>query len=240
MSEPIKELHLNHFASVKVITIGNEKTPLLVIDNFANNLEELIALAGNSEEFSQQASDFYPGIRKKMPESYGDQLSHLYHSIVSSNFNIKQTTQAKTILSAFSITTTTPNKLKPIQMVPHFDSTTNSQFAVIHYLCDQIHGGTSFYRHKATGFERITEQRIAQYGQLLKQQAVAEKLHLKAQYIEGDTALFQRVYSVEAKMNRAIIYPSNLLHSGNIRQISDLSSCPKNGRLTVNSFIVIE
>ncbi|PAJ72138.1 hypothetical protein CJF42_22865 [Pseudoalteromonas sp. NBT06-2] len=42
MSDLIKELALNNFASVKVITIGNEKTPLLVIDNFANNAQRLL------------------------------------------------------------------------------------------------------------------------------------------------------------------------------------------------------
>jgi len=240
LSDLIKELALNNFASVKVITIGNEKTPLLVIDNFANNAQAFITQASNGEEFSQQASDFYPGIRKQMPASYGTQLSNLYHSIVCSNFSIKQTAQAKTILSAFSITTTPPNKLKPIQMVPHFDSTANKQYAVIHYLCDKAHGGTSFYRHKSTGFERITEQKISQYGQVLKQQALAENLHLKAQYIEGDTPLFERIFSVEAKMNRAIIFPSNMLHSGNIKPEAGLISCPKKGRLTVSSFIVIE
>lgn len=233
-------LKLNDNTSIKVITVGHEKTPLLLIDNFACNIEEFINLAANSNEFCPQASDFYPGIRQKVPAIYGQQLCHLYSAIIKSTFNLKQVAQAKTTLSAFSITTTPTNELKPIQMVPHFDSTTCTQFAVIHYLCEQAHGGTSFYSHKETGFERITKNRISQYGQLLKQQAMNENLHLNPHYIKGSTALFEHIYSVEAKMNRVIIYPSNLLHSGNIRPEQGLSSCPKTGRLTISSFMVIE
>ena len=42
---------------------------------------------------------------------------------------------------------------------------------------------------------------------------------------------------VEAKLNRAVIYPSNVLHSGDIQTDLGLSNDPKKGRLTISSFI---
>jgi len=231
------DIQLNSDTAVKIINIGNENYPLLLIDNFANKAQDLITLAGNGEHFNRQAEDFYPGIRQDMPASYGAQICALHGQLIKSYLGLEQTAKADTVLSAFSITTTPPEQLKPIQMVPHFDSTSNQQFAVIHYLCDESHGGTSFYRHKQTGLERITEQKLAQYSQLLKQQAMAEKIHLNSEYITDETSLFEQIYTVKAKMNRAIIYPSNALHSGDIQRATTLSANPKQGRLTISSFV---
>jgi 3-hydroxymyristoyl/3-hydroxydecanoyl-(acyl carrier protein) dehydratase len=234
------DIQLNSDTSIKVINIGNENYPLLLIDNFANNAENLITLAGNGEHFCQQDQDFYPGVRQNMPATYGSQICALHGQLIKFYLGLEHTKKANTVLSALSITTTPPERLKPIQMVPHFDSTSNQQIAVIHYLCDDSHGGTSFYRHKQTGLERITEQQLPQYSQLLKQQAIAEKLHLNSQYISSETSLYEKIHTVKAKMNRAIIYPSNALHSGDIQRAKKLSANPKQGRLTISSFIYFE
>jgi len=46
---------------IRASTIGVEKAPLLVIDNFVADAEELVRLAA-LERFSEQ-SRYYPGIR---------------------------------------------------------------------------------------------------------------------------------------------------------------------------------
>ena len=99
------------------------------------------------------------------------------------------------------------------------------------------HGGTAFYRHQYTGFERIDAARLPSYATLLKQQAMAARLHENPSYISGDTELFQQIAKVEARVNRAIIYPGNLLHSGDIRQIGANAADPAHGRLTISSFL---
>lgn len=58
--------------------------------------------------------------------------------------------------------------------------------------------------------------------------------------MNGSNNMYEQIYSVEAKMNRAIIYPSNALHSGNINPVMGLSSEPRKGRLTIGSFIEIK
>ena len=236
------DIQLNTKMETSLKFVGDERIPVLVIDNMITNPIELIDLACSAESgeqrFQQQNSDYYPGIRKVTPLSYNEQVCHLL-SLFKTSFGLPNASQAELIMSAFSLTTTAVEQLRPIQMLPHFDTPADSQFAMVHYLCDQEHGGTSLYRHKSSGFERISIERLSSYRQQIKKQAIAEKLHESPKYIAGDTCLFKQIHSVDAKMNRAVIYPSNALHSGNIRPEMGLLSDPKKGRLTISSFILI-
>ena len=235
---------LNSAMKVTFTYVGDEQVPLWIINDFVTFPKQLVELADDGQEnnvhsdnqFRQQNSDFYPGIRKTSPTGYGDMLSELV-SLIKQEPQFSKYTVLNPIMSAYSIATTAPNILRPIQMLPHFDAPISNQLAVVHYLCDEQHGGTSFYRHRNSNFEQITQSRVHQYQTKLKQQAVAEKLHLKPQYINGTTDLFEQIYCVEAKFNRAIIYPSNALHSGNINADAGLNSAPSKGRLTISSFI---
>ncbi|MDX2367350.1 MAG: DUF6445 family protein [Colwellia sp.] len=235
----MSSMKVNLKDKIEVLFIGQESTPLIILDDFITEPEALISLACDDNPYHAQSTDYYPGIRKPLPPSYGELLSSQLFYLLKNTYQLKGAVAAKTILSAFSISTTPPNQLRPIQMLPHFDTTENTQFALVHYLCDVKHGGTSFYRHKQTGYERVTNTRFPQYTTLLKHQAKAENLHLSPAYITNNSSLFERIYSVEARKNRVVIYPSNLLHSGNIQPQQGLSSDPRKGRLTISSFISI-
>lgn len=235
----ISSMKINLKNNIEVLFIGQESTPLIILDNFVTEHEALMSLACDDSPYHAQPTDYYPGIRKPAPPNYGELIcSHLFE-LLKNTYQLQDAITAKTILSAFSISTTPPNQLRPIQMLPHFDTTESNQFALIHYLCDFEHGGTSFYQHKQTGYERISQTRFAKYTTLLKQQAKAEQLHLNPAYIANNSPLFERIQVVEARKNRVVIYPSNLLHSGNIQVQQGLSSDPRNGRLTISSFICI-
>lgn len=222
---------------VQYLEIGDEASPLIIIDNFVETPEHLVTLANeNVNAFQSQASDFYPGIRKPAPAGYQALLCRLPDLISS---HLPDISNVETLMSAFSIATTPEQQLRPIQTIPHFDSPDPQQYALVHYLCTKEHGGTSFYHHKSTGFERITTDRLATYGSKIKQEAIAEELHKTPKYIDGETSLFSRIYQVEAAFNRAIFYPSNLLHSGNIRLSTALNCSPNDGRLTTSSFLKV-
>jgi len=239
----VVEVKLNANMKTSLSYVGNEAIPVLVIDNLIDEPESLIRWLAQeisqNRGFSTQASDFYPGVRKVSPANYVAAIPQLL-PLLQQSFGNLSADIAKVVLSAFSITTTPVDKLRPIQMLPHFDTAADNQFAMVHYLCDEQHGGTSFYRHKKTGFETIGESRFAQYTGLLKQQAVAEKLHQQPHYIEGNSTLFEQIHSVNAQMNRMVIYPSNALHSGNIRPNMGLFSDIRTGRLTISSFVVLD
>ncbi|GAA6171653.1 hypothetical protein NBRC116592_13230 [Colwellia sp. KU-HH00111] len=226
--------------SITKVSIGQENTPVLIIDNFAKDYQTLIEEAGDGSLFSSDVKNYYPGKRKQTKASYAEQLCSQYFPLFKSFFGFENAQYATAVLSAFAISDQAPEQLRPMQMVPHFDTTQSNQLAVVHYLCEPEHGGTAFYRHRASAFETITAARLLGYGTQLKKEAMENQLHLNPCYIQGSNNMFEQIYSVNASMNRAVIYPSNLLHSGNINPLVGLSSDPKKGRLTIGSFIVFE
>jgi hypothetical protein len=234
------DFSLNSEAILTKHMIGDEEIPLLIVDNFANSVTDLVEFAGDGSSFQADKNNFYPGKRKTMPSEYGEQIccqySHLFHSF----FGCPKVSIAKNIISALAVVDTPAENLRPIQMLPHIDTPQSNQFAVVHYLCTKEHGGTAFYRHKGTGYQAITQDRLYHYANQVKKEAVTNQIHKNPCYMSGSDNMFEELYSVEARMNRAIIYPSNLLHSGNVNVALGLSSVPNQGRLTISSFILLK
>jgi len=136
----------------------------------------------------------------------------------------------------FSIVTTPPEALTPLQRLPHFDAADPGRIAVLHYLCGPSAGGTAFYRHRTTGFETVSLSRMEDYAERLDAD-LARHGDPKAEYLRGDTALFEQTYRVGAAFNRLVIYRGWTLHSGTVPAGLALSGDPRAGRLTVNTFL---
>ena len=77
------------------------------------------------------------------------------------------------------------------------------------------------------------------YAATLKSQVISAQFPGQA-YINGDNDWFERIASIDAKFNRAIIFQGNLLHAGNINSKQSLIDDPQRGRLTANAFISLE
>jgi hypothetical protein len=222
---------------ISQLQIGKERSMLLIIDDLVLDPQWLQDVAANGTAFSADPANFYPGIRKTTPPLYQQALHIALLPLLKTVFQQAKAQELQLLMSAYSLSTTPPSQLRPIQMLPHIDTTASQQLAMVHYLCGPELGGTSFYRHRQTGFERISQSRLPEYSVLLKAEAQAAQLHQQPAYASGDTSIFQRIYQVEAKPNRAIIYPGNLLHSGDIREGVGLSANPRQGRLTISSFL---
>ena len=220
---------------IRVERIGQEQNPLLIIDNFYAEPDQLLQQACSEPGFTAQASDFYPGLRKQIRGDYPTQSLQCIVPLVREYFAVAPERTAQLSLCAFSLTSTAPEQLRPIQSVPHIDTHDPLQFAMVHYLCTESFGGTSFYRHRSTGHESITQECLTNYFKILKQE-VMDQQQTQFNYINGDTDLFERIYQVPVVFNRAIVYRSNQLHSGDISAQLGLSTNPRQGRLTANSF----
>jgi hypothetical protein len=229
------DLAVNAAGSSCVHRVGREGQPVIVIDDFMAEPEGLIVYAESGDPFQASPHDYYPGVRKPAPPQYAAELCAKYAKLLREVFALGAS-EPDVLLSALSITTIRPEKLRPIQRLPHFDTSDPRQLAVVHYLCEARHGGTSFYRHRKTGYETIAQDRLKQYAALLKQQVMTEYAP-PAEYMGGDNALFERIASFDARFNRALIYPSNLLHSGNILLTCSEDHPPRTARLTVNTFL---
>jgi hypothetical protein len=132
------------------------------------------------------------------------------------------------------VVTTASADLLPIQRIPHYDSTDPTMSAAVIYLCDSRFDGTSFYRHRKTGFEEITAANRKNY-----QLALDNELRLygppKREYVNGDTPLFERIYSNPLEFNSAILYSGRLLHAGNIPPVFVRPRSRNEWRLTITS-----
>jgi hypothetical protein len=133
------------------------------------------------------------------------------------------------------LVTTLPAQLNPPQRMPHIDNTNPKQIAVLHYLCGPECGGTSFYRHRRTGFETIDQTRSTAYVAAVKEDVAAFGLPPPA-YISNDDARYERIVAFPAAFNRVLIYRSMNLHSADIPPGYNFDVNPRTGRLTANTF----
>ncbi|HEY0939738.1 MAG TPA: DUF6445 family protein [Steroidobacter sp.] len=230
---------LNPRATLAMYSSGLERRQVAVIEDFALDPAALIAHAESGEPFRAAVGDFYHGIRKPAPSEYANDICERYGDMLRERFEMPPNSVPRVIFCALSITTTEPHRLRPIQRVPHFDTSAANQLAIVHYLCGPEHGGTSVYRHRATGFETISQERIQHYSASLKREVMTE-YSPPARYMDCDDPLFARIASYQARCNRALIYPSNVLHSGDIRRVASPDTSPRAARLTLNSFMRFE
>ena len=136
----------------------------------------------------------------------------------------------------YSIVTTPPEALAPIQRLPHVDGLELDRIAILIYLSGLEAGGTAFYRQRSTGFETLDRERFPRFEAELRA-GVAKHGLPEAAYISGSTPLYEQFASYEARPNRALIYRSRSLHCAEIAAKAVLPAEPATGRLTINSFL---
>ena len=212
--------------------IGSERHPIVTVDNFHPDPTSL-RTAANAAAFTR-ASRHYPGIRGILPADY---LGQVNPAIATALRDVFGYTQGVRLLDAsFSIVTVPPDQLSVAQRLPHVDAVEPARIALVHYLSLDDLGGTAFYRHRATGFEAIDAARSPRYLAQLNRE-LAQRETLASAYMAGDNALFEQIGHVDARFNRAVIYRSQMLHSGIIAPETTLSDDPTTGRLTVTAFL---
>jgi hypothetical protein len=226
----MSEFAANPSRRVSVANVGREGLPVVVIDSFSLNPAALILRA--MEAVFIDVGSVYPGVRAPAPQGYVDALLAAVAPVIEQNFGAPPADELD--LCAFSMVTTAPAQLRAIQRIPHFDGPDADRIAFLHYLCAPPQGGTSFYRHRATGLENITRACVEEYRDMVVAELKRESP--TRDYVADDTRYFERVHSVDAAFNRLIIYKGNALHSGDISERTVLSENPRLGRLTINGF----
>jgi hypothetical protein len=225
-------LHPDFSASVTVV--GRERSPVIVVDNFLGNPELLIDYAAAQAAFEGVADTSYPGLRAPLPAIYVSTVRALVARLIADTYGLDDSTISGEF-GYFSLVTTPPGQLSPLQCMPHIDETNPRRLAALHYLCDAAHGGTSFYRQRRTGFETVDEARAPVYRKAIVEEIATHGLP-RQQYICGDNALFEQTASFAAAYNRLLIYRSLTLHSPDIHPGFSFDGDPRSGRLTANGF----
>jgi hypothetical protein len=223
---------LHPYITLKVLTVGVEKAPLLVIDNLTD-ADALVAMA-SSLPFTP-TTQYYPGIRAPAPPEYQQLIASHLGKTFAKYFGLEGTS-LRFPMCHFSVVTTPAESLAPLQRIPHVDSVGKEGLATIHYLFKKDLGGTAFYRHRSTGFESIDESRQETYWKVLGAQMDGPE-QPGAGYINGNTALFEQISKQDGVYNRMLVYRRNVLHSGCIGADFVPDPDPRTGRLSINSFI---
>jgi hypothetical protein len=214
---------------VEVLTIGRDRSPIICIDGFSTDPAGLVEQACSAPFIDNGTS--YPGVRAPVPEAYSLSLFEATAPLIERVFGAPPDPELE--MCAFSMVTTDPSDLQPIQRIPHYDGRETHRIAFLHYLCDAFQGGTSFYRHRASGFEHITPANVDTYLVHLSQEL---RQGASRGYMPGETSLYERTHKVEAARNRLVIYRGNALHCSDINARTVLGEDPREGRLTINGF----
>lgn len=216
----------------RVDYVGKERAPILVIEDAWPDVAALIDIAAQRTDYSVR-SLYYPGVRSSAPPEYATQIVAKLAALIRSELGV--TGELTITDSTFSIVATPAEKLVPFQRVPHYDSVDPNRIALLHYLSEL--GGTSFYRHRSTGVEVVTADIQETYIRTVNAEVRQHGLP-PHRYVDGDTALFERIARYDAKINRALIYRGSLLHSVNVPPtfVPDLN--PRTGRLSLNTFLL--
>nr|WP_314446199.1 DUF6445 family protein [uncultured Sphingomonas sp.] len=216
--------------------IGSEREPVLVVEGVLVDPHSLVDYAAGEVAFAPAwtASGGYPGVRAPAPLNYVNRLVRRLDPLLRQAFALGPVKLSRAECS-LSLVTLPPSHLTPQQQAPHVDTVDPLQFAILHYLCGPEHGGTAFYRHRATGFETLTPERKQAYDQVRSEEL--RDGSAAADYIRGDDAHFIQHACFESRFDRVLVYRSRTLHSGQIGQSAALSDDPRRGRLTANIFV---
>lgn len=226
-------LELHPQIRIEKRTLGREGAPLVVIDNFVAEPDRLVKKATTAQFAS--GGRYYPGIRVKAPPSYEHFLATQLPLLVGEYFGLASPS-LRLSMCHYSLVTTPPAELSLLQRLPHADSLAPGGLATIHYLFKDKHGGTAFYRHRATGYEYLDEVRGPVYSRALDAECAGPDRPV-SEYINGDTALFEEIARADGVFNRMLVYRRNSLHSGSIDRAFVPDSNPLTGRLSINSFV---
>lgn len=223
---------LNPQAAIRLARQGDEAQPVIVID-------DMLAEPGRWREVAARArygriGPYYPGLRAAVPAEAAEAMRAELADAIGEAFALDPVPPM--LETYFSIVTTPPEALAPIQRLPHVDGLEPDRIAILVYLSGESQGGTAFYRQRATGFETVDAVRFPAFEAALKAGVAGHGLPPPA-YIAGDTPLYEQIASYEARPNRALVYRGHTLHCAAIPPGTPLPADPVRGRLSINGFL---
>ena len=218
---------------------GTSDSPVVVIDDLSGDSEAIARLAHALAPFPKVSEQsYYPGVRRIITRADRDADAYVERTcwdaaqFIAGAFGVEG---FDLIEASFSIVSSKPAELRPAQRAPHFDSTDQKYYALLHYLRVPEGTGTAFYRQRATGIERVTEDNVDAFVATALTATAA--LPAGSGYIVGSNDAYEQIGAIEAVPDRLLIYQGSLLHSGIIPDGMKFTTDPREGRLTANLFV---
>ncbi len=227
-------MHCRRFSidAVSKIFFSQENHTLAIVDEFLT--DPLKAIGSTDMQNFAAPTPHYPGVRAPLESEVMEQWLDVLSPVLSALFDAPD---GRWSMRAWrSIVTTPPARLQPIQRLPHVDGLDPDQIAMMLYLHDTDHGGTAFFRHRATGLEALTAATFPAYRERLEEDIAKTGLPPRA-YVTDGAPHFERTLVTDGRFNQAVFYRGNILHSGVIDNELPLPCDAREGRLTINAFL---
>jgi hypothetical protein len=179
----------------------------------------------------------YPGRVCDVPASWVQRTADHFAEHVRKALGARRTLDLTVRLSVID---TPPEALAPVQWMCHRDRYEVVRPEILFAACvlylfrDPALGGTSFYRPRLSA--EATERLVAD-SKALDAQAFGSRYGLRAGYMDGSNAYFERVARVPAAWNRAIFYDGGLFHSADVGPAPRMQAEVDQARLTLNGFL---
>lgn len=231
MTQGLPNLALNRKARIEVTRIGQERQPVIIVDDALEGADALCAYAETADFHSPPEGAFYPGRMAHLPGNYLPVLLNALRPTLTQVFGMPHGALRHSH-GFFGLTTQSSADMTPRQAIPHTDSGNLHSFATVHYLRGDF-GGTAFFRHKATGFEAISNVESHPFGKLRLQEIADRDGQATDTLI---TELYEEIFCVEPVFNRLVVYRANQLHSARVENAAQLTDDARTGRLTANTF----
>jgi hypothetical protein len=225
----------NPNARVSSARVGRCPITVTVADDVLLRPQQL-AEFGLGLGFVEDDSNLYPGIRARVPAEFSRPFHRWLNRALHGTGVLQESSYIADDASFFSIVNKSRANLLPLQRIPHYDSADPRVFAAVIYLFDRANSGTSFYRHRTTGYETIGDDNKDNYKTALNRNM--KNLGPPArEYTNGSNALFERMHSVDSAFNRIVIYSGNVLHAADIDGGLFNGDDNSRWRLTISSLI---
>ena len=224
---------------VKLHEIGTDKSRVVVVDDLIPDARRYVDVAAAMAPYDPEAVKYYPGLRRRFVREDSAAWDYVSTVLTAASQFIGPAFNARGFVvneASFSIVTRRPEQLQPLQRIPHIDTADQKFVAVLHYLNDIPDTGTCFYRHRATGFERITPERAEAFAKRRQLEGAPSR----GGFIGRSDECYEQLLRVDGRFNRLLIYQGSLLHSGFIPDDFAFSDDPRTGRLTGNMFIQLQ
>ena len=218
----INSKFINSHLNVTIKEIGNDKK-ILIIENFFKDPKYHLEYIKNNKnkEVSQHKSNGYPGVRIGGNEQLINEVIG-FLSFAGIIYYNKDTSKYSVINcdNGYSIINFPNNKLSHNNIYPHVDCSykednkiKRSGLACVVYLCNTTkeYNGTGFYTLKYP----IRQKKFKTDEKYKEAREIMKKYEDNPKYcIDKEERIFKKLYEVDAKMNRIVIYPTYYRHQG--------------------------
>ena len=87
-SEQLQQFEVNPKFSHQVIKVGQEQTPVIILDDFFINPETIQRFAIEHGAFNHDESSYYPGVRTPLPKPYVIAVLNAIYQMIYDVYNI--------------------------------------------------------------------------------------------------------------------------------------------------------